>query len=144
VLPGIGTNPLDADSDDDGLSDGAEVNYAAIPPDTYSAGLDTDPLNPDTDGDGFLDGMELAAGHDPLLAADAPVWVDADGNGVVNAADVLLLTRAVTGLQQLGDEQKARVDIAPVISGIPSPDNQLSAGDLVVVKRILFGEASYP
>jgi subtilisin family serine protease len=144
MLPGIGTNPLDADSDDDGLSDSAEVNYAATPSDTYSAGLDTDPLNPDTDGDGFLDGMELAAGHDPLLAADAPVWGDADGNGVVNAADVLLLTRAVTGLQQLGDEQKARVDIAPVISGIPSPDNQLSAGDLVVVKRILFGEASYP
>ena len=60
------TDPLDADSDDDGLSDGFEVNYVSIPPDTYSAGLDTDPLDPDTDADGFLDGMELAAGHDPL------------------------------------------------------------------------------
>jgi hypothetical protein len=144
TLPGIGTDPLDADSDDDGLSDAAEVNYAAAPPDTYAPGLDTDPLNPDTDGDGFLDGMELAAGHDPLLAADAPVWGDADANGVVNAADVLLLTRAVLGLHVLEDDQQARVDIAPVMAGVPSPDNRLSVGDLLVVERILLGQASYP
>ncbi len=142
--PGIGTDPLDADSDDDGLSDGAEVNYVATPPDTYSAGQDTDPLNPDTDGDGFLDGMELAAGHDPLYAGDAPVWGDTDGNGVVNAADVLLLTRAVLGQAMLADDQKARVDIAPVIAGIPSPDKQLTPGDLAVIERILLGQASYP
>jgi hypothetical protein len=144
TLPGIGTDPLDADSDDDGLGDGFEVNYEAMPPDMYSAGLDIDPLNPDTDGDGFPDGMELAAGHDPLLAADAPVWGDTDGNGVVNAADVLLLTRALLGLQLLEDNQKARVDIAPVMAGVPSPDNQLTPGDLLVVEQILLGQASYP
>jgi len=142
--PGIGTDPLDPDSDDDGLSDGDEVNYVATPPDTYSAGQDTDPLNPDTDGDGFLDGMELAAGHDPLFAGDAPLWGDADGSGVVNAADVLLLTRAVLGLVVLADDQKARVDIAPVNAGVPSPDGRLTPGDLVVVERILTGQASYP
>jgi hypothetical protein len=88
--------------------------------------------------------MELAAGHDPLLAADAPVWGDADANGVVNAADVLLLTRAVLGLHVLEDDQQARVDIAPVMAGVPSPDNRLSVGDLLVVERILLGQASYP
>ena len=144
ALPGIGTDPLDADSDDDGLGDGFEVNYLATPPDSYSAGLDTDPLDPDTDGDGFLDGMELAAGHDPLFAGDAPLWGDTDGNGIVNAADMLLLTRAVLGLTMLDDEQKARVDIAPVVAGVPSPDNRLTAGDLVVVEQILLGQASYP
>jgi hypothetical protein len=36
-------NPLDADSDDDGLTDGQEVN------------LGTSPCNPDTDGDGISD-----------------------------------------------------------------------------------------
>jgi hypothetical protein len=142
--PGIGTDPLDADSDDDGLSDGFEVNYAATPPDTYTAGADTDPLNPDTDADGFLDGMELAAGHDPLSAADAPVWGDADDNGVVDAADLVLLTRALMGLTVLADDAKARVDIAPVIAGSPAPDKQVTAGDLVVVQRILTGSASYP
>jgi thermitase len=144
TLPGIGTDPLDADSDDDGLSDGFEVNFDATSPDTYSPGLDTDPLNPDTDGDGFLDGMELAAGHDPLAAGDAPVWGDTDGNGVVNAADVLLLTRALLGLYTLEDDQEARVDIAPVIAGTPSPDNHVTPGDLVVVEQILLGQASYP
>jgi hypothetical protein len=42
-----GTDPTDADSDDDGLSDGAEVNSRG-----------TDPLNPDTDGDGLSDSVE--------------------------------------------------------------------------------------
>jgi subtilisin family serine protease len=142
--PGIGTDPLDADSDDDGLSDGFEVNYASPPPDTYSVGLDTDPLNPDTDNDGFTDGMELATGHDPLLGSDSPLWGDTDGNDVVNAADVLLLTRAVLGQMTLADDQKARVDIAPVIGGTPTPDNQVTLGDLLVVKQILLGLASYP
>ena len=98
--PGIGTDPLDPDSDDDGLSDGFEVNYASPPPDTYTAGQDTDPLDPDTDDDGFLDGMELAAAHDPLDSGDAPVWGDADDNGVVNAADLIQLTRAVLGYDE--------------------------------------------
>ncbi|MGD8842534.1 MAG: S8 family serine peptidase [Gammaproteobacteria bacterium] len=142
--PAIGTDPLDADTDNDGLSDGFEVNYAATPPDTYTEGLDTDPLNPDTDADGFLDGMELAAGHDPLSGGDAPVWGDADDSGAVNAADLLLLTRAVLGLTVLADDARARVDIAPVIAGTPTPDSQLTAGDLVVVQRILAGSASYP
>jgi clumping factor A len=51
----IGTNPQDGDSDDDGVLDGAEANYA----------LDTDrdgqinALDPDSDGDGVLDGTEV-------------------------------------------------------------------------------------
>ena len=69
---------------------------------------------------------------------------DADGDGVVNAADIILLTRAVLGLTTLNDDQKARVDIAPVIAGTPAPDNQVTVGDLLVVERILLGLASYP
>jgi hypothetical protein len=144
ISPAIGTDPLDADSDDDGLSDGFEVNYTSSPPDTYSAGLDTDPLDPDSDADGFLDGMELAAGHDPLLGSDSPVWGDTDDNGVVDAADIIRLTRAVLGMTTLTDDEKARVDIAPVIAGTPTPDNQVTLGDLVVVEGILLGVATYP
>jgi hypothetical protein len=140
----IGTDPDDPDSDDDGLTDGFEVNYDATPPDTYTAGQDTDPLDDDTDDDGFKDGMEITAGHDPLDGADAPVWGDADDNGVVNVADIVRLTRAVLGLEELADDAKARVDIAPVIGGIPAPDNQLTAGDLVVVEQILLGLVTYP
>jgi len=49
------TNPTDTDTDEDGLSDGEEVN-------TYH----TDPNNADTDGDGVSDGEEVANGTDPL------------------------------------------------------------------------------
>jgi subtilisin family serine protease len=142
--PGIGTDPLDPDSDDDGLTDGFEVNYDATPPDTYTAGNDTDPLDPDTDADGFLDGMELAAGHNPLDGGDAPVWGDADDNGVVNAADIVKLRRAILDLDTLDDDAKARLDIAPVVSGIPAPDNRLTVGDLLVVEQILLGLLAYP
>ena len=53
-LAGHDTDPNDPDSDDDGLSDGDEVD------------LGTDPNNPDTDGDGISDGDEVANGTDPL------------------------------------------------------------------------------
>ena len=48
------SNPVLADTDEDGLNDGAEVN-------THG----TDPSNPDPDGDGFTDAEELADGTDP-------------------------------------------------------------------------------
>ncbi len=44
----IGTDPLDPDTDDDGLTDGEEVRK-----------YKTDPLNPDTDGDELKDGQEV-------------------------------------------------------------------------------------
>jgi hypothetical protein len=65
------------DSDNDGLSDEEEAFYGTDPlnPDTDGDGLfdreeifiyGTDPLNPDTDGDGFLDGDEVKSGYNPL------------------------------------------------------------------------------
>ena len=50
----IGTNPNDADTDDDGLID-------------YEIAFGLDPLNPDTDGDGFSDGEEVENGMDPFV-----------------------------------------------------------------------------
>src|SRR5262249_42286152 len=57
-----GTNPFLADTDGDGLSDGAEVN-------TYG----TNPLLTDTDDDGFGDGDEIAAGTNPPAPPPFPV-----------------------------------------------------------------------
>jgi hypothetical protein len=56
-----GTEPDDSDSDDDGLSDGDEIN-------THS----TDPLDADSDDDGASDGAEIAAGTDPNDPASVP------------------------------------------------------------------------
>ncbi len=52
----LSPDPLEADMDADGLSDGNEL---------YAYG--TDPNNPDTDGDGLLDGEEPGLGIDPLF-----------------------------------------------------------------------------
>ncbi len=62
----LGTDPLVADSDYDGLSDGEEIN-------TYG----TEPMNSDTDGDSLSDGDEIALGLNPLV-------VDSDGDGVLD------------------------------------------------------------
>lgn len=64
------TNPNDNDSDDDGLNDGAEI------------AANTLPLDADTDDDMMGDGYEIDNGHDPLLAADAAE--DADNDGSLN------------------------------------------------------------
>ena len=66
-----GTLPNDSDTDDDGLSDGAEVN-------THG----TDPLLSDTDQDGMDDGWEVAHGLDPSSSSDGAQ--DADSDGITN------------------------------------------------------------
>lgn len=67
----LGTDPLNPDTDDDGLNDYEEVrNYH------------TDPLNPDTDYDGLKDGAEVNNIHtDPLMR-------DTDGGGVADGHEV--------------------------------------------------------
>ncbi|MBI4639160.1 MAG: hypothetical protein HY731_00595, partial [Candidatus Tectomicrobia bacterium] len=70
------TDPLNADTDGDGLNDGDEIARGTNPlnPDTDQDGLNdggevargTNPLNPDTDQDGLRDGDEVALGTNPL------------------------------------------------------------------------------
>jgi hypothetical protein len=79
-----GTNPTIADTDTDGLTDGAEVLTHLTNPlvvDTDGDGLSdgnevntrgTNPKLADTDGDAFTDGEEVTAGTDPLLASSHP------------------------------------------------------------------------
>ena len=63
-----GTDPLDPDSDDDGLSDGEENT------------LGTDPNNPDTDGDGIPD-------NEDDFPLDASETTDTDGDGIGDNTD---------------------------------------------------------
>ena len=60
----LGTNPLAADTDDDGISDSDEINVYG-----------TNPNLIDTDGDGIEDQHELTLGLDPLKK-------DSDGDGI--------------------------------------------------------------
>jgi outer membrane protein OmpA-like peptidoglycan-associated protein len=68
----LGTDPLNPDTDGDGLLDGEEVNIYG-----------TDPLNPDTDGDGLSDGDEVHK-----YKTD-PLKVDTDGDGLTDGDEVL-------------------------------------------------------
>lgn len=90
----LGTHPLVADTDGDGLLDGAEVAAGKSSPvqkDTDGDGLDdgqevnshqTDPSTVDTDGDGFGDAEEIAVGFNPLDGQDT--LADSDGDGFSN------------------------------------------------------------
>jgi arylsulfatase A-like enzyme len=90
-----GTNPQDADSDDDGLMDGAEV-FGTLNP--WSAGVlgtppgdPTNPLDPDSDDDLDPDGLEIANGTDPNAHPPntGPLFpfVDTDGDSYRDEAE---------------------------------------------------------
>ncbi len=90
----LGTDPNDADSDDDGVLDGLEPNPAS---DTDGDGL-INALDPDSDDDGLTDGLEMGFGcDDPATDPNAgncnpdgdmgetttsPLNPDTDGGGV--------------------------------------------------------------
>jgi hypothetical protein len=88
----IGTNPNDADSDDDGVLDGQEISPAL---DSDGDGL-INALDPDSDNDGLYDGTEMgkdcsnpatdASKHHCIADADPatttnPLNADTDGGG---------------------------------------------------------------
>jgi clumping factor A len=99
----IGSDPTDADSDDDGILDGAEPNPR------FDSDRDgrINALDPDSDGDGLCDGMEvgltvadltaatdLAAGHfhadaDAGLSTTSVVDRDSDHGGLTDGEEDL-------------------------------------------------------
>jgi hypothetical protein len=95
------TDPTNADTDGDGVSDFDEVFNPVIDPlnaDTDADRLSnvdevgvhaTDPLDPDTDADGMRDGWEVEVGLNPL-ADDAAL--DQDADGLANLEEFLLGT----------------------------------------------------
>ncbi|MBW2661796.1 MAG: right-handed parallel beta-helix repeat-containing protein [Deltaproteobacteria bacterium] len=86
------TDPFDADTDDDGILDGAEDN-------NHNGVIDpgeTDPCKIDTDGDGIQDGTESGItepvpdpdGNGPLLGTDTNVFIpDADPSTTTDPTD---------------------------------------------------------
>ena len=93
------TNPLNGDSDGDGLIDGMEA-FSGL------SNFKTDPSNPDTDGDGLGDMVEVLLGSNPReadtdqdLVPDAeeyflygtnPLYPDSDFDGVLDGEELFL------------------------------------------------------
>jgi len=147
-----GTDPNLTDSDSDGLVDGpggvvaagALSGYTDSDMDGFADGeLDagTNPLKADSDGDGFNDGFEVADGTDPMDDSSFPTISDGDvsGDGVVNIADILIVTRILMGETELNSVLLSHCDIAPLTGGIPSPDGECNLGDLLVIQRTALG-----
>ncbi len=125
-----GTDPNDADSDDDGLGDGYEIRNGLDPrnaadgtadPDADGLGnvqerdLGTDPNKADTDGDGLSDGNEVTRGTNPLKT-------DTDADGLSDGAEVNV---------HLTDPLKADTDGGGKADGTEVTDgtNPLNAAD---------------
>ena len=88
----------DADKDNDGLTNGDELNLGpggSAHPLCPAATAPTDPLKADTDGDRVLDRAECALGTDPANAASKPPASsagDTDHDGLTDAFEVTIGT----------------------------------------------------
>ncbi len=111
-----GTVPQNPDSDGDGLSNLQEW---------FQVG--TDSQNPDSDGDGISDGAEVTVGTSPVNAAAFPGDGDINGNGEVNAGDLVLMTRMVLGIRVPTQAQFVRADM--------NQDGQLNMADLLLLQK---------
>lgn len=97
---GSGSDPLEADTDEDGLIDGVEMAHGTNPikEDTDADGLGdieeievygTNPLAEDTDGDGLSDQFEIKYGLNPMSASgDDGFDGDFDQDGLSNGEEL--------------------------------------------------------
>ncbi len=150
------TDPVDDDSDDDGLLDGEEVSAdngsVTDPnnPDTDGDGLSdgveisedngfvTDPSNDDTDGDGFDDGNELAEGSNPTDPGDVPevgltILLLGGATGPTAGADSAIMTF----LQDSYGTQ----NVTYMQSSIAQPGDELGFGALLLSSTFGSGSA---
>jgi len=127
---GLG-NLCDLDDDNDGLTDTQELI------------LGTSSTNADTDTDGFDDDIEIAFNSNPLDIGSYPATGDLNEDGVVNAADVLLVTQIVLGTRIPTANQAVIADVAPMINGIPSPDGIINSADTLLITRKALGLANF-
>ena len=104
----LGTNPLLADSDGDGVQDGTELGFTQGTPDSVGGNTSfqpdadptttTDPLSADTDGDGLTDGQE-----DPNLDGASPRSIGSTGTLGIGETDPTLADTDGDGLSD-GEE----------------------------------------
>lgn len=114
-----GTSPINADTDGDGLSDMAEVKVYG-----------TSAINADTDGDGVSDYDEIMVYQtNPKASNKGDIAPRGAPNGIVDVADLLILTRFVEGLDVPTAHEKALADM--------NGDGVLDVRDILLLRRNL-------
>jgi hypothetical protein len=115
----LGTDPLNADSDGDGFSDGEEVNQ-------YT----TDPLNPDSDGDHLGDAEEVNVyDSDPNHDDTGDVAPRGDPDGTLTAGDLVVVLRLVLELETPDARESVLADM--------NHDGLLNAADILLLTAAL-------
>jgi len=126
----IGTNTLLADSDGDGLSDYLEVAYDGDAA-TYTVGADLNPLSIDTDQDGVTDSA------DPIPLnynfADGDIGPLGNPDGLVNNADLVIMSQIMIGQISAGVTELSHVDLYPP----GAPDGVIDLSDMVLFQQLI-------
>ena len=130
------------DSDADGMNDLWEINYFGSIAAEDGAGdfdgdglynldefnLGTTPTDTDTDSDGVSDGDEVALYNiDPLQSNIGDIAPLGSPDGQINAGDLVVMTRLVTGAEEPTVLESALADI--------NGDSQLNAADLLLLQK---------
>jgi hypothetical protein len=84
-------------------------------------------------------GLVLALGAGAAGAGGAFAKGDVNGDGSVDAGDVLLLQQALQGRVTLTPAQAAAADVAPMVGGRSQPDGVVNEADLMLLIRALEG-----
>jgi hypothetical protein len=110
---------MKADTENDGLTDGAEVNIYG-----------TSPLLSDTDSDGLSDGAEVNTyGTSPTVSNKGDLAPSGVPNGQINVSDLMILMRFV-GQLQIPTAQD-------LILGDMNNDGVLDVRDVLLLRRQL-------
>ena len=126
-----GTNPLDFDTDNDGMGDGLEVINAGLGtcPNPLNSDSDNDglsdgiehtngpnPCDPDVDNDGLLDGTEVDIAQGS--GCPSPNAADSDGDSLSDGAEVNAGTNPCNPDTD-GDGIADNIDPLPLTPGVP-------------------------
>lgn len=140
---------IGVDTDGDELTDQNEVcydgdcaNYDPYDPIINPGGGDTNIALADTDNDGWSDKIEISYGSSPIDPLSLPTILpdgDINNDGQVNAVDVLLVQRIVTGLYTPTLEEFLHGDVAP----LSLPDGIIDTRDILLIQRKALGVINF-